>query len=91
MTQVIVDPREVKRFAAYLEATIHRMRDSKKNVAGSFNDLGTYWKDNQHSKFERDFQDMMGRLEIFFSKSEVHIDFLRQLAREGDGYSDIKF
>lgn len=88
MTQVIVDPSELKTFAARLEATINQIDDSKKGIASKFAELHGHWKDNKHQNFERVFREMMARLDSYFHESREYVRFLRTKAKLSDDYLD---
>jgi hypothetical protein len=84
MPKVIVDPRELRTFAAVLSETISHLRGSKSQVTHSFSDLHGHWKDKKYSEFERVFADSMSRLEVFLRSSEVYVQYLKKKAEKAE-------
>ncbi|MCU1263949.1 MAG: WXG-repeat protein [Acidobacteria bacterium] len=86
MPKAIVDPRELRNFAAVLEETIGHLRGSKSQVSHSFNDLHAHWQDKKYSEFDRLFTETMGRLEVFLNSSELYSNYLRKKAEKAERY-----
>lgn len=91
MPQAIVDPSELRSFAARLEGTVNQMSDSKKGIASKFGELHSHWTDHKHDEFERVFQEMMTRLDSFFHASTKYVRFLRAKAAMGDEYLHTRY
>jgi hypothetical protein len=86
MPSAIVDPREVRRFAALMLETVGHLRNSKSSVSRDFSDLQAVWKDKKYTQFERVFQDTMGRLELFLKSSEMYAQYLNKKAGLAERY-----
>lgn len=86
MPRVIVDPSELRNFAAALDHAIEQIRANKSGISRSFNDLHDYWKDKKETQFEQSFKHTMARLESFLRRSEDLAGYLRHKAKLGDGY-----
>lgn len=88
MPRAIVDPREVRRFAALLLQTVEHLQNSKSVVASDFSELQTVWKDKKYAQFERIFADTMGRLQVFLESSEKYALYLNKKAGLAERYFD---
>lgn len=88
MPRAIIDPREVRRFAALLLETVGHLRNSKSAIEGDFSALQAVWKDKKYAQFERVFADTMGRLEVFLRSSEMYSQYLNKKAGLAERYFD---
>jgi hypothetical protein len=86
--RAIVDPKEVRRFAALLTQTVGHLRNSKSSVSRDFNELHSVWKDKKYVEFERVFLDTMGHLELFLKSSEMYAQYLNKKAGLAERYLD---
>ena len=86
MPRAIVDPREVRRFAAILLETVGHLRSTKSSVSQDFNALHGVWKDKKYSQFEKVFVDTMGHLELFLKSSEMYAQYLNKKAQLAERY-----
>jgi hypothetical protein len=86
MPKAIVDPRELRSFAAVLAETVGHVRGSKSQITHHFNELHSYWQDKKYSEFDRLFTDTMGRLEVFLNSSELYVRFLQKKAEKAEQY-----
>lgn len=86
MPKAIVDPRELRTFAAILAETVGHLRGTKRQVTNGFNDLHSHWQDKKYSEFERLFTDTMARLEVFLNTSELYAQYLRKKAEKAEQY-----
>jgi len=88
MAQAIMDPEEVRRFAAELK----RFNDDVQQRAGSlqsrFAALGTTWQDQDHAKFAEEFISTMKVLRKFVEISEKQTPFLLRKAQRIEQYLD---
>jgi len=91
MPKAIVDPRELRSFAAVLTETVGHLRGSKSQTTSRFNDLHHHWQDKKYSEFERLFTDTMGRLEVFLNTSNLYAQYLRKKAEKAEQYLDGRF
>ena len=86
MPRAIVDPREVRNFAALLHETVGHLRNSKYSVSRDFNELHSVWKDSKYSQFEKVFLDTMRHLELFLKSSEMYAQYLNKKAGLAERY-----
>jgi uncharacterized protein YukE len=78
--QVIASPEEIERFARDLKQFNAQLADSMSRLKGQFADLGETWRDQEHQKFAREFEQTMRVLQQFTRTSEQHIPFLLRKA-----------
>jgi uncharacterized protein YukE len=88
MPRAIVDPRELRRFAALLLETSGHLKNSKSAVTNSFGDLHSVWKDKKYAQFERVFADTMSRMELFLKAAEMYANYLNKKAALAERYFD---
>jgi hypothetical protein len=88
MPRAIVDPREVRRFAALLLETAGHLQNSKSVVTGDFTELQAVWKDKKYAQFDRVFSETMGHLEVFLKNSERYAQYLNKKAGLAERYFD---
>ncbi len=81
MSQAIVDPDELERFAKSLKQFDSDLASRMSHLRGQFAQLGSTWRDQQHVRFAQDFQQTMTALDRFIREAEAHIPVLmRQVA-----------
>ncbi len=85
MSQAVANPEELERFARELKQFNVQLRDSMSRLQGQFNGLGETWRDQEHQRFAREFEQTMRVLHQFQRTSDEHIPFLlRKAARIRD-------
>ena len=62
MSQAIIDPEEVRRFAAELKRFNSDLRDRTQSIISRFAALGDTWQDQEHEKFSSEFEQMVKAL-----------------------------
>jgi uncharacterized protein YukE len=86
MSQAIMDPEEVRRFAKELK----RFNDDLQARAGAlqarFNALGASWQDDEHVKFSDEFSTTLKAIRRFLEVSEKHTPFLLRKAQRIEEY-----
>jgi uncharacterized protein YukE len=86
MSQAIMDPEEVWRFAKELK----RFNDDLQTRAGSlqarFASLGSTWQDDEHAKFAEEFITTMKAMRKFLEVSEKHTPYLLRKAQRIEEY-----
>lgn len=86
MPQAIVDPEEVKRFAAFLQWTAAELADAKSDAASRFRDLRNSWHDEKYDKFEQTFEEALARISNFVLYAQMYAEHLKKRARIADEY-----
>ena len=86
MSQAIVDPAEVRRFAANLKRFNADLQSSLAGLHGQLMALGDSWRDQEHDRFRQEFESTMQVLERFLEVSTDHIPFLLRKAERIEEY-----
>ena len=86
MAQAIVDPTELRRFASHLKQFNGNLRDALSGLGGQLNALGDSWRDQEHEKFLREFEETMHVLNHFLEVSEEHMPLLVRKAEKIEEY-----
>lgn len=86
MSQAIVDPGEVRRFAHHLKHFNEEVRERLAVLHGQLVGLGDTWRDQEHERFRQEFEQTMHVLETFISAADEHIPFLLRKAEKVEAY-----
>jgi WXG100 family type VII secretion target len=86
MSQAIVDPAELRRFAASLKRFNAELQSSLAGLHGQLVALGDTWRDQEHDRFRQEFEQTMQTLERFMEVSGEHIPFLLRKAERIEEY-----
>ena len=85
-SQVIVNPEELERFARELKEFNSFVRDKTKRLDGQFKRLAETWRDQEHQKFAREFEQTMRTIKNFLQTADPHIPFLQRKAQRAREY-----
>lgn len=88
MSQAIIDPEEVRRFAAELKRFNGDLRERSNSLLARFNALGDTWQDQEQEKFAGEFLQMMKTVKSFLESSEKHTPYLLRKADRIQQYLD---
>ena len=86
MSQAIVDPAELRRFASNLKRFNADLQAGLAGMHGQLIGLGDSWRDQEHERFRQEFETTMQALERFLEISEEHIPFLLRKAERIEEY-----
>jgi uncharacterized protein YukE len=86
MPQAVVDPDELRDFAANLQRYNELLTDSTATLQSQFARLGETWRDQEQVKFGEEFDQTVKVIGQFLRASEEHIPFLIRKAGEIDQY-----
>ena len=86
MARAIVDPEELRRFAAGLKQFCERMNADMTQLQGRMHALGNTWRDQEHEKFASEFEETMRSMARFTRSAEEHIPFLMRKAERIEDY-----
>jgi len=86
MSQAIVDPGELRRFAHNLKRFNGELQTGLAALHGQMVGLGESWRDQEHEKFVQEFEQTMAVLESFMEQSNLHIPFLLRKAERIEEY-----
>jgi uncharacterized protein YukE len=88
MAQAIMDPEEVRRFAAELKRFNEDMQTRASALHARFVALTGTWQDQEQVKFTEEFVTTMKVLRKFMEVSEKHTPFLLRKAQRVQDYLD---
>ena len=86
--QAIVNPEELRRFAAALKRFNEETRNSTRRVQGQLRHLGSTWRDQEHARFQQEFEQTMRTIQHFLQTSEQYVEFLKRKAEAAQDYLD---
>jgi uncharacterized protein YukE len=86
MSQAIVDPGELRRFAANLKRFNADLHAGLGGLHGQLLALGDTWRDQEHDRFREEFEQTMTAIERFLDVSAEHIPFLLRKAERIEEY-----
>ena len=86
MSQAIVDPIELRRFAHHLKQFNGELRDRLAGLHGQMMSLGDTWRDQEHEKFIQEFEQTVAVLEAFLENADQHIPTLLRKAERIEDY-----
>ncbi len=86
MSQAVVDPAELRRFAHNLKSFASELQSSSSVLRSQLMSLGQSWRDQEHEKFSQEFEQTMVAINRFVEASGVHIPFLLRKAERIEEY-----
>ncbi len=86
MSQAIVNPGEIRRFAARLKQFNNELLNQLTVLHGQLSGLGQSWRDREHDKFVQEFDQTMQVIKRFVDSTNQHIPFLLRKADRADEY-----
>jgi uncharacterized protein YukE len=86
MSQAIMDPEEVRRFAKELKRFNEDVQTRAAALNARFNALGSTWQDDEQAKFADEFITTMKAIRRFLEVSEKHTPFLLRKAQRIEEY-----
>lgn len=86
MSQAIVDPTELRRFAHNLKSFNTELQNQIAVLHGQMLRLGDTWRDQEHTKFAEEFEQTVKVMERFVGISNEHIPFLLRKAERVEEY-----
>ncbi len=86
MSQAIVDPGELRRFAANLKRFNAELQSALAGLHSQLLSLGETWRDQEHEHFRQEFETTLHVLERFLEVSNQHIPFLLRKAERIEEY-----
>lgn len=86
MSQAIVNPTELRRFAASLKRFNEDLTSQSTVIQSQLANLGQTWRDREHDKFVEEFEQTMQAVRRFLEVSNQHIPFLMRKAERIEEY-----
>ena len=86
MSQAIVDPTELRRFAQALKVFNGDLENRMTVLHGQLSALSQTWRDQENLKFVAEFEQTMVAIRRFVEASNEHIPFLNRKAERVEEY-----
>ena len=86
MSQAIVDPAELRRFAQFLRRFNEDMRQQMTATQTQLQNLSTTWRDQEHQKFADEFGGQVQSLVGFMEMIDEYVRFLLRKAEKIEEY-----
>jgi uncharacterized protein YukE len=86
MSQALVNPEDVRRFASNLKHFNQELESGMGVLHGQLVALGQTWRDREHEKFAEEFEQTMQAIKRFLEVSNQHIPFLARKAERIEEY-----
>jgi uncharacterized protein YukE len=86
MSQAIVDPLELRRFAQNLKKFNTELEERLTSLRAQLHSLGATWRDQEHKKFVEDFEEHMKVIGRYVEVTNEHAPFLLRKADRIEEY-----
>ncbi|MFN0131056.1 MAG: WXG100 family type VII secretion target [Phycisphaerales bacterium] len=86
MAKAVVDPAELRRFAAELKRFNTNLREQLSVIQARTNDLSQSWRDQEQVKFADEFEQTTRVLARFCEAADKHVPFLLRKAEKIEEY-----
>ena len=86
MSQAIVDPEQVRRFAHNLKRFNSELQTQLLALHGQMKNLGQSWRDKEQQKFMDDFEQTLQSVAKFVEAVDEHVPFLLRKADRAEEY-----
>jgi WXG100 family type VII secretion target len=86
MSQAVVNPEELRRFAARLKQFNNEMMSQLSTMHGQLAGLSQTWRDREHDKFVEEFEQTLQVMKRFTEATNQHIPFLLRKAERIEEY-----
>jgi len=86
MSQAIMNPEEVRRFAEELKKFNADLQTRMSSLQARFASLGDTWQDQEHMKFSEEFKQTVKALKKFVETSNQHAPYLLRKAQRIEEY-----
>lgn len=86
--QAIANPEALERFARELKQFNTLLREGTTRLNGQYHLLGDTWRDQEHQKFAREYEQTMRVLHQFMRAADQQIPFLQRKAQRLREYTD---
>lgn len=86
MSQAVVDPNELRRFAMNLKKFNGELEERMTALSAQLHALGSTWRDQEHKKFVEDFESQMKAIARYIETTNEHAPFLVRKAERIEEY-----
>jgi uncharacterized protein YukE len=80
MAQAIVDPEQLRQFAAMLKRYSQQIRESTGSLTQAQARLSESWRDQEHRKFAEQFEEQLRSVNKLLEATEQHVPYLLKKA-----------
>ena len=80
MAQAIVDPEQLRQFAAMLKRYGQQVRDSTSTLLQAQARLADSWRDQEHYKFAEEFEEQVKLVQKLLESTDKHVPYLLKKA-----------
>jgi uncharacterized protein YukE len=86
VSQVIVDPSELRRFSSFLAELIVDLRTAEQSCSRKLSELKTVWRDDKFKEFEPKYESTVNELDRFARACERYAAYLDAKASRVEKY-----
>jgi uncharacterized protein YukE len=86
MAQAIVDPEQLRQFAAMLKRYSQQVRDSTTSLLQAQARLADSWRDQEQNKFAEEFEEQVKLVNKLLEATDKHVPYLLKKAEIIDQY-----
>jgi uncharacterized protein YukE len=86
VNQAIVDPEQLRRFAANLKIFAEDLQQRSTALGSQMNQLEQTWRDQQQRKFSHEFEEQMRQLQRLIEATREHVPYLLRKAEQAEQY-----
>ena len=86
MNQAIVDPEQLRRFAANLKIFSEDLQQRSAALSAQMNQLEQTWRDQQQRKFAAEFEVQLRQMAKLVEASKQHVPYLMRKAEQAEHY-----
>ena len=80
MAQAIVDPEQLRQFAAMLKRYSQQVRESTSSLTQAQSRLADSWRDQEHRKFVDEFEEQVKLVNKLLEQTDQHVPYLLKKA-----------
>ena len=80
MAKAIVDPEQLRQFAAMLKRYGQQVRESTATLTQAQSRLADSWRDQEHRKFVDEFEDQIKQVNKLLESTDQHVPYLLKKA-----------
>ena len=86
MTQIIVDPSEMRQFEASLRELRAEVDARRQQLEDQIADVRSFWDDEKYQQFQRQSEDLMLQVQHFSKLCDQYCGYLRRKASAAEHY-----
>jgi len=91
MAKAIVDPEELRRFAAFLDSERERLQSQRSSMRVEFARLHEDWQDAKYTQFAQTYEEAERALQKYLEYCETYAAFLRKKAAKAEQIQDFRY